>query len=277
MLRRMMMAVNSGPPPSLSFDTSMLTGRTFIYDPTASLILKERTTTGGSPSADGDPVQRIDSSAGPTTIRSFTVAGAGTTAFDWRVNEFGPGKHAIEGEMGPDLRFDLFNRPSAGNAPSTVAAMSALFAAGAKTLIFAGTINAAGPDQGNVYGNAALLADHSNYLGLHYYRSGTNAILQWYNYDSSVKVVQATVPLGTPFVVACRHASGVLAIRINNGTWVTTTSSGTGLLTAQATALSGFIGDNVNVGAFVTCNANNSDANIAACCTSAGALVGLAI
>lgn len=265
------------PPPPAGFDTSMLTGRTFVYDPTESLVLKGVTTTDGSPTTDGDPVKRIDSASGPGTVRTFALPSIGTSAFDWEVDEFGPGRHGMGGPLSVDYRFSLFNRPSAGAAPSASQAISTLFAAGNKTFIFAGRIDAAATDVGLPYSNNAILSDDAQYLGLHFYRSGSNAVLQWYSYDSSAKVVTATVPLGVPFVVACRHAGGSLGISVNNGAWTTAAASNTSLLTGQALALSGSVPSDSIVGAFVTCNANNSNVNIAACCTSAGALVGLTI
>lgn len=262
-------------PPSAVFDSSMLSGRTYVFSVDQSNIYKGTRTSDGLAVNDLDTAMRIDSGPGPSTIRTFV--GQGFVDAQLRANIFGPGLNGVRAMS--HHYFRLYARPTGTAVPSASGTIGNLVGASAKTLIFAGTIHDAAADYGNVVNNAAIISDTSSYLGLHYYKSGSNAVLQWYSYSSDFYVVTAEVPLGVPFVVACRHASSILGISVNNGPWFTTGSGGaTGSVAAEASLFYtyGFT-NNCDMGALVTCNANNSNANIAACCTSAGAMIGLAI
>lgn len=273
--QQILMAENAAAPPPSGFDSSMLSNRTFVFSMDQSAIYKGLSTDNGLATADMDDVQRIDSGPGPSTIRTF-AHGFGPGRFRRRNGWYGTGLDAVQNQAAANM--DLYTRPTGNATPTAAGAMSTLFAAGAKTLIFAGTIHDAPADSGVVYGNASVLSEGGGYLGLHYYKSGSNAILQWYNYAAGEMIRTATVPLGVPFVVACRHASSTLGVSVNNGAWTTTGSSGnTADMTSQARLMYGATANSLEFAILVTCNANNSDANIAACCTSAGTMIGLTI
>lgn len=273
MLRRMMMAESAAPPPVTGFDTSMLTGRTFVFSPYDSAMFKGAQADAGSP-ANGETVPRIDSAPGPSSIR--TLWGGGQ--FTYLDSMFGPGLKGLR-YVATTFSGLLYTRPTGNNPPASNRPTSDLFAAGQKLIIFAGTIYDASANRGSAYLNDMLLADNSGYCGLHYYKSGSNIVLQWMNYTSGEVVRTATVPAGAPFVIACRHSGSSLGVSVNNGAWATTGGSGnTGSLADYVRAFEANITASVAVAALVTCNnANTNNANVAAACTSAGKLVGLTI
>lgn len=212
----------SGASGSNPIDVS---GLTFWLDATTPALLYQ--TSGGSfVSADGDTVGLAQDSGGRARCMAQSTSGARPT---YKTGIIG-GKSVLRFDGTADYLI-YQGTSSPGTSSGSMLALSDIASASAFTAIFAVSISSARAAQAQVFDNDALFRDQTGYLGLMVSLSAGTVTFHAYNWDGNADSATVTGTQSTWHIVSMRHGSGSLDIRIDGGSWSSTTSGDTTNLT----------------------------------------------
>lgn len=158
--------------------------------------------------------------------------------------------------------------------------LSDLFTSTAKTMIVALKVSAADANQANSYNNDAFLCDASGYFGLFFDSSGSNLNARVYNYDGNSDYATQASALNEWKIYTVKHDGTNIKLRVNGGTWASTASGTTSVMTGQVRIARGY--DNTrylpcDLAHLATFNTAVSDADINKIEKWMGARLGIAV
>lgn len=245
-----------GPPPEAGQPPDTYPGLTFWFGGDESVMYTNTGASNVTSTTDGVEPRRIDSAGGIS--RSL-----GNNA-----SNFGVYANPIVGSARGVKRTPTYQnvayfgaKPSGSNNVTSLHNMTTYVTTSVKRLVVLVKVDDAAADVGYAYGNHAVISDTAGYCGLHFYKSGSNVVFQWYNWSGGEVRVEITVPLGEWCVLECKHQGGQIAMRKNGGSWVTAASGTTDTLGSVAQFLAGSGADsNLSVPQFALYNANRADA-----------------
>lgn len=155
-------------------------------------------------------------------------------------------KEAVAAERTIDdfggLKFDPTNELDNGwdylhltnDAGSANVALSSLITNSAFTILISFVVEAASANNVNPYENHCLLSDHpSAFMGLFYKNTGSQIVLQAYNWDGTADVVEQNISLNTAHVAMFRHSAGNIYLSVDGGAEVSVASGNTTTLTGN--------------------------------------------
>jgi hypothetical protein len=196
------------------------TNLTLQFDPSNAGHVWKTLTSGNNPcwsdaAADGDAVQASQSIIPAPT--SETVLGYWSTT-----NQSPLFKSVSPALPRADLLFDgsndalaVFNRTG-----TTAQQWGSYMAVGAKTILVAFRFTSCTVNSGNPWLNSIVVADGSQFWGIHIRRSSTGPDvhkLQFYNWDGNSDVTEITVTTNTNYVACLRHDGTNIYGSINGG------------------------------------------------------------
>jgi len=150
---------------------------------------------------------------------------------------FGDGVRPVYEQTGVNgLSSAVFSDPSGVSAAfgtsstsSSPIASSSFVTTTVKNMVMAVKVNSAAADTGVAYTNRTIVGEGSGNFGLQVTDpgGGVNLTARAYNYSAGSQEAIANFPKSTWVVITYSHQAGAVRVRVNGGTWATTTSGAT--------------------------------------------------
>lgn len=222
--------------------------------------------------SNGDPVNRVDSD---NSVSRVWASNVGVIPAQRKIPAIGSANGMrLHGTSNGQLI--AYTKPSAGANPSTRTTVANLFTSSNAIIVCAVKVDDAGMDTGTTYTNEILLGD-ADYMGLYFYKSGSDVVFKAYNFSSGGEnpTCTATEALGQWAIITYIHRSNLVKIRKNGVEIASVSSVATASTAGNMVTGAAFSTTDFTLAQLCTYNAAVTDANILEVERWFGAKVGL--